>query len=65
MRRIVPVLFFLLLVQLFGCAAPRQTLVVVAEAHHGVRTAYRPLSGLESQCSDGVVIRAEYHVQIQ
>jgi len=64
MRRIATVLFLLILVQLFGCAIPRQTVVVIAEAHHGVHTAYRPLSSLESQGSIGAVVRAEYHLEI-
>ncbi len=64
MRRIATVLFLLVLVQLFGCATPRQTIVVIAEAHHGIHTAYRPLSGLDSEGSSGAVVRAEYHVQI-
>lgn len=65
MRLIATVLFLVILVQLFGCQAPRQTIVVIAEAHHGVHTAYKPLTSLESQGSSGAVIRAEYHLQIQ
>ena len=64
MRKILTVLSFIVLVQLFGCAAPRHsTLVVIAEGRVASHTVYKPtLSGLEAEGAADAVVRAEYHV---